>query len=147
MWWTVASAEPGGPDYGYGPFVRRWAQSIRRSRMSKIRTPARVKRDEEIREHPPCDSSNYVPDEARANWLRFRSSSLVALAKFEDAVEAVAAAVRESACSSSSLSAAPAGLEPVHPTWHWANPNLQADGLPFAVEPSHSKHRGDGYRK
>ena len=35
----------------------------------------------------------------------------------------------------------------VHPTWHCTNPNLQVDGLPFAVSRIHSKLRRDGYRR
>jgi hypothetical protein len=34
----------------------------------------------------------------------------------------------------------------VHPTWHYTNPNLQVDGIPFAVGPMHAKFRRDGYR-
>jgi hypothetical protein len=34
----------------------------------------------------------------------------------------------------------------VHPTWHCTNPNVQVDGIPFAVGPVHAKIRRDGYR-
>lgn len=39
-----------------------------------------------------------------------------------------------------------AGLELVPPTWHRANPNLQVDGVPIALDAAHSKQRRDGYR-
>jgi hypothetical protein len=32
------------------------------------------------------------------------------------------------------------------PTWHCANPNLQVDGMPFAVGTVHAKIRRAGYR-
>ena len=45
---------------------------------------------------------------------------------------------------------APAGFEPAlvsgAPTWHYANLNLQVDGLPLAVSAAHAKLRRDGYR-
>jgi hypothetical protein len=45
------------------------------------------------------------------------------------------------------LAAAPAGLEPVHPTWHSANANLQVAGLPFADTPPPSPGRARSRRR
>jgi len=57
----------------------------------------------------------------------------------------VAAAGRHGREFAPGRAAAPAGLERVHPTRHFANLNLQVDGLPFAVRAVLAKTRRDGY--